>query len=75
MLEDGRDTFRHDVPSQIRPRDRAGTMTPVDRDELSEKYSIIVTWGGETHCLQPSLLPWTFPVSQKVLGKSVTISI
>ncbi|KAG7319445.1 hypothetical protein KOW79_016588 [Hemibagrus wyckioides] len=35
MLEDGRDTFRHDVPSQIRPRDRAGTMTLVDRDELA----------------------------------------
>lgn len=65
---------RHIFP-QIRPRDWAGPMALADTDQLGEKYSITVTWGGETHCSQPSLLPPLFPVSHKVLGKLVTISI
>lgn len=44
-------------------------MAQADTDELGEKYSIAVTWGGETHCLRPSLLPPPFPVSHKVLIK------
>lgn len=66
--------FQH-VLSQIRPRDWAGAITLADMDEFGEKYSVTVTWGGETHCLRPSLLASTFPVSHKMLGKLVTISI